>query len=60
MHVTRTPPPAVQPTGAPRVSLGKPGLESVHVGDVGLLTASDRSILDYAAVNALVITVRRD
>lgn len=31
------------------------GLESVHVGDVGLLTASDRGILDYAAANALVI-----
>jgi predicted nuclease of predicted toxin-antitoxin system len=31
------------------------GLESVHVGDVGLLTAPDPSILDYAAANALVI-----
>ena len=31
------------------------GLESVHVGDVGLLTAPDRGILDYAAANALVI-----
>jgi predicted nuclease of predicted toxin-antitoxin system len=37
------------------VALGKSGFESVHVGDVGLLTASDRSILDYAAANALVI-----
>jgi uncharacterized protein DUF5615 len=31
------------------VALGKAGLESVHVCDVGLLTAPDRSILDYAA-----------
>jgi predicted nuclease of predicted toxin-antitoxin system len=37
------------------VSLSKAGLDSVHVGGVGLLTASDRSILDYAAANALVI-----
>jgi len=37
------------------VALGKAGLESVHVCDVGLLTAPDRSILDYAAANALVI-----
>lgn len=37
------------------VALGKSGFESVHVGDVGLLTASDRSILDYATANALVI-----
>jgi hypothetical protein len=29
-------------------------MDSVHVGDVGLLTAPDRAILDYAA-NALVI-----
>ena len=26
-----------------------------HVGDVGLLTAPDQVILDYAAANALVI-----
>jgi predicted nuclease of predicted toxin-antitoxin system len=37
------------------VALGKAGLESVHVCDVGLLTAPDRTILDYAAANALVI-----
>lgn len=37
------------------VALGKSGIESVHVGGAGLLTASDRSILDYAAANGLVI-----
>ena len=36
-------------------SLSKAGLESVHGGDVGLLTALDRGILEYAAANALVI-----
>jgi hypothetical protein len=42
---------------SPKVAaaLCKAGLESVHVGDVGLLAAPDRSILDYAAANALVI-----
>jgi predicted nuclease of predicted toxin-antitoxin system len=42
---------------SPKVAaaLGKAGLESVHVGDAGLLTAPDRSILDYAAANDLVI-----
>lgn len=42
---------------SPKVAaaLCKAGLESVHVGDVGLLTAADRGILDYAAANALVI-----
>ena len=42
---------------SPKVAaaLRKAGLESVHVGDVGLLTAPDPSILDYAAANALVI-----
>jgi hypothetical protein len=42
---------------SPRIAaaLSKAGLESVHVCDVGLLTAPDRSILDYAAANALVI-----
>ena len=41
---------------SPKVAraLGKSGLEAVHVGDVGLLTASDRSLLDYAAANDLV------
>jgi predicted nuclease of predicted toxin-antitoxin system len=36
---------------SPKVAaaLRKVGLESVHVGDVGLLTAPDRGILDYAA-----------
>jgi hypothetical protein len=37
------------------VSLSMAGMESVHVRDAGLLTAPDRSILDYAAANALVI-----
>jgi len=38
---------------SPKVAaaLRKVGLESVHVGDVGLLTAPDRGILDYAAAN---------
>jgi len=38
---------------SPKVAaaLSKAGLESVHVGDVGLLTASDQGILDYAAAN---------
>lgn len=42
---------------SPKVAraLGKSGLDAVHVGDVGLLTAPDRSILDYAAANDLVI-----
>jgi predicted nuclease of predicted toxin-antitoxin system len=41
----------------PRVaaSLSSAGFESVHVGDVGLLTAADKAILDYAAANGLVI-----
>jgi predicted nuclease of predicted toxin-antitoxin system len=36
-------------------ALSKSGLDAVHSGDVGLLTAPDRSILDYAAANDLVI-----
>jgi hypothetical protein len=40
------------------VALGKSGFESVHVGDVGLLTASDRSILDYAAPRLFVCSDR--
>jgi len=35
--------------------LGKSGSEAAHVGDVGLLTAADRTILDDAAANDLVI-----
>lgn len=31
------------------------GIKSIHVGDVGLLTAADQAILDYAAANGLVI-----
>jgi predicted nuclease of predicted toxin-antitoxin system len=31
------------------------GFESIHVGDVDLLTATDQAILDYAAANGLVI-----
>ena len=37
------------------VALSKAGLESVHVSDAGLLTAPDRTILEYAAANDLVI-----
>ncbi len=42
---------------SPKVAddLSKAGLVSVRVGDVALLTAADRAILDYAAANALVI-----
>jgi predicted nuclease of predicted toxin-antitoxin system len=42
---------------SPRVaaSLSSAGFESVHVGAVGLLTAADKAILDYAAANGLVI-----
>jgi predicted nuclease of predicted toxin-antitoxin system len=42
---------------SPKVAaaLREAGLECVHVGDVGLLTAPDRVILDYAAANTLVI-----
>jgi predicted nuclease of predicted toxin-antitoxin system len=44
---------------SPKVAaaLRKAGLESVHVGDVGLLTAPDRAILDYAAADALVMSL---
>ena len=37
------------------IALNKAGLESVHVSDAGLLTAPDRTILEYAAANDLVI-----
>jgi predicted nuclease of predicted toxin-antitoxin system len=42
---------------SPRVAAGltSAGFDSVHVTDVGLLTASDQDILDYAAENGLVI-----
>jgi predicted nuclease of predicted toxin-antitoxin system len=42
---------------SPRVaaSLSRAGFESMHVADVGLLTAADQAILDYAAANGLVI-----
>jgi predicted nuclease of predicted toxin-antitoxin system len=42
---------------SPRVAtlLSGDGFESIHVGDVDLLTATDRAILDYAAANGLVI-----
>jgi hypothetical protein len=36
-------------------SLISAGFESIHVADVGLLTAADQAILDYAAANGLVI-----
>jgi predicted nuclease of predicted toxin-antitoxin system len=35
--------------------LGKPGSEAAHVGDVGLLTAADRIILQDVAANDLVM-----
>jgi predicted nuclease of predicted toxin-antitoxin system len=42
---------------SPRVAttLSSQGFKSIHVGDVGLLTAADQAILDYAAANELVI-----
>jgi predicted nuclease of predicted toxin-antitoxin system len=42
---------------SPRVvaSLSRAGFESIHVADVGLLTATDQAILEYAAANGLVI-----
>lgn len=42
---------------SPRVAiaLSKAGLDSIHVGDVGLLTASDQKILDHAEANDLTI-----
>jgi predicted nuclease of predicted toxin-antitoxin system len=42
---------------SPRVAawLSSAGFESIHVADVGLLTAADQVILDYAAANELVI-----
>ena len=35
--------------------LGKSGSEAAHFGDVGLLTAADRIILEDAAANDLVM-----
>ncbi len=42
---------------SPRVAtlLSGDGFESIHVGDVDPLTATDQAILDYAAANGLVI-----
>ena len=42
---------------SPRVAtlLSGEGFESIHVGDVDLLSATDQAILDYAAANGLVI-----
>jgi len=42
---------------SPRVAtkLSSEGFKSIHVGDVGLLTAADRAILDYAAASGLVV-----
>lgn len=42
---------------SPRVAtlLSSEGFESVHVGDVDLLTATDQAILNYSAANGLVI-----
>lgn len=35
--------------------LADAGFEALHVGDVGLLTASDAAIIDYARANDLVV-----
>ena len=43
----------LSPRGA--TFLSGEGFESIHVGDVDLLTATDQAILDYAAANGLVI-----
>lgn len=42
---------------SPRITehLGSAGFEAVHVAEVGLLTAADEVILEYAAENELVI-----
>jgi predicted nuclease of predicted toxin-antitoxin system len=42
---------------SPRIAaqLKGAGFEAVHVADVGLVTAADEVILDYAAANELVI-----
>jgi predicted nuclease of predicted toxin-antitoxin system len=42
---------------SPRVAtaLSSEGFKSIHVGDVGLLTAADQAILDYVAASKLVI-----
>ena len=42
---------------SPRVAttLSSEGFKSIHVGDIGLLTAADQAILDYAAASELVI-----
>jgi predicted nuclease of predicted toxin-antitoxin system len=42
---------------SPKVAaaLNENGIESLHVADVGLLTADDPAILDYAAANGFVI-----
>ena len=45
---------------SPRVAvlLSGAGFESIHVGDVDLLTATDQAILAYAAANELVGQIR--
>jgi predicted nuclease of predicted toxin-antitoxin system len=42
---------------SPRVAaqLADMGFDAIHVADVGLLTAADEAILEYAAANELVI-----
>jgi predicted nuclease of predicted toxin-antitoxin system len=42
---------------SPRIAalLGNGGFEAVHVADVGLVSAADEVIMEYAAVNELVI-----
>jgi predicted nuclease of predicted toxin-antitoxin system len=44
-----------QPVNAPGSLLSGEGFESIHVGDVDLLTATDQATLDCAAANGLVI-----
>jgi hypothetical protein len=44
-----------QPVAQGCRALGKSGSEAAHVGDVGLLTAADRTSLEDAAANDLVI-----
>jgi predicted nuclease of predicted toxin-antitoxin system len=38
-----------------RAGLGEAGHEVIHVGDVGLIQASDAEIMEYAATESLVI-----
>lgn len=46
---------------SPRVAaqLDDMGLDAIHVADVGLLTAADEAILEYASASQLVIVWAR-